>query len=173
MFVLIGPAQAQPACATEAQRKIEIEKLDKSIDWFLSIVEEVPEGIARQFRDAADDWRRDDRALSQAITHPLWAAHVIREAGADIKRKLRPTHDTPVLHLKAAISALGEDASFRGYLSDYEARDRGRGHGRRIVNTDDWIRRYHLLSFDLRRYAQCLVDLVSLGGGSSSPAAPR
>jgi hypothetical protein len=56
MFVLLGPAQAQLACATEAQRKIEIEKLNESVDWFLSIVEEVPESIARQFSGSA---RRD------------------------------------------------------------------------------------------------------------------
>jgi hypothetical protein len=172
MFVL-QPVQAGaiPSCDTAAERKLEIEKLDESVDWFLSIVEEVPEGIARQFRDAAVDWRRDEKALNQAIAHPLWAAHVIREAGADIKRTLRPTHDTPVAHLKAAISALGQSASFRGYLSDYEARDRGRG--RRIINVDDWIRRYHLLSFDLQGYARCLVDPVSLGPGFRSPTAPR
>jgi hypothetical protein len=52
IFVWLVPAQAFGAveCATEAQRKIEIEKLNESVDWFLSIVEEVPEGIARQFK---------------------------------------------------------------------------------------------------------------------------
>ena len=40
-FVLLGPAQAFGVeCATEAQRKIEIEKLNESVDWFLSTVEE-------------------------------------------------------------------------------------------------------------------------------------
>jgi hypothetical protein len=45
VFVLLAPAQARGVeCATEPQRKIEIEKLNESVDWFLSIVEEVPEG---------------------------------------------------------------------------------------------------------------------------------
>ena len=45
MFVLLVPAHARGAeCATEAQRKIEIERLNESVDWFLSIVEEVPRG---------------------------------------------------------------------------------------------------------------------------------
>ena len=53
MFVLLGPAQAFGVeCATEAQQKIGIEKLNESVDWFLSTVEEVPEDIAQQFRAA-------------------------------------------------------------------------------------------------------------------------
>jgi hypothetical protein len=49
VFVLLAPAQAFGVeCATEAQRKIEIETLNESVDWFLSTVEEVPEGIARR-----------------------------------------------------------------------------------------------------------------------------
>jgi hypothetical protein len=100
IFFLLASAQARGMeCATEAQRKVEIEELDASIDWFLSIVEEVPEGIARQFRAAAqrdEKFRRDEKAFSQAIAHPLWAAHRIREEGADIKRELRPRTPSPV-----------------------------------------------------------------------------
>ena len=54
ILALLAPAQAfAVACATESQRKIEIERLNSSVNWFLSVVEEVPEGVARQFRDAA------------------------------------------------------------------------------------------------------------------------
>ena len=49
-FVLLASAQAFGVeCATEAQRKIEIEKLTESVDWFLSTVEEVPEDIAQLY----------------------------------------------------------------------------------------------------------------------------
>lgn len=170
MMFMLQPAQATPSCDTAAERKLEIERLDESIDWFLSIVEEVPEGVARQFRAAAGiNWRRNEEALNQAIAHPLWAAHEIRETGANIKRTLRPTHDMPVAHLKAAISALEQNASFRVELSAYAAVDRGR----RIINVKDWTRRYYVLSLDLEEYAQCLVYLVSSGAGSGPPAAPR
>ena len=105
-------------CATEAQRKVEIEKLNKSVDWFLSIVEEVPEGVAQQFRAAvtgraADVNGPDMNAFRQAIAHPLWATHMMREAGADIKHELRPqTPDTPATQLHRAISALERSAPF-------------------------------------------------------------
>jgi hypothetical protein len=166
VFVLLAPAQARGVeCATEPQRKIEIEKLNESVDWFLSIVEEVPEGIARQFRAVKP--RGDENAFRQAVTHPLWAAHRIRKAGADIKRELRPrTPDTPEANLRGAIGALKNSAWFSVELSDY-----ARGH--RIINEQEWIRRYHLLPLDLASYAQCLVDLVSTGAGSGPPAAPR
>jgi hypothetical protein len=170
VFVLLAPAQARGVeCTTEPQRKIEIEKLNNSVDWFLSIVEEVPEGIARQFRglSLADVNRRDEKALSQAIAHPLWAAHWIRESGADIKSVLSP-RNTPEANLHGAIWALKNSASFSVQLSDYAAQNRGR------INEQEWSLRYSLLPFDLADYAQCLVDLVSSGGaGSSSPAAPR
>jgi hypothetical protein len=176
IFVLLAPAQAFGAeCATEAQRKIEIETLNESVDWFLSIVEEVPEGIARQFRAAvtgrADTVNGPDmKAFSQAIAHPLWATHMIREIGADIKRELLPqTPDTPVVQLHRAISALEKSAMFVLQLKDYQAKDRGR----RITKVDDWTRRSIDLPADLANYAQCLVDLVSPGAGSSPPAAPR
>jgi hypothetical protein len=172
IFVLLAPAQAFGVeCATEAQRKIEIERLNDSVDWFLSIVEEVPEGIARQFRALTDVNRRDEKVLSQAIAHPLlWAAHWIREAGADIKRELRPrTPDTPEGNLHGTIWALKKSASFSVQLSDYAAQNRGR----RIIDVQDWIRRYSLLPLDLASYAQCLVDLVSTGAGSGPPGAPR
>jgi hypothetical protein len=84
IFVLLASAQARGVeCATETQRKIEIESLNESVDWFLSIVEEVPEGIARQFGAAKGD---DEKVFRQAIAHPLWRAHKVREAGDNIKR---------------------------------------------------------------------------------------
>jgi hypothetical protein len=177
VFVLLAPAQARGVeCAAEPQRKIEIETLSKSVDWFLSIVEDVPEGVAQQFRAAvtgraADVNGLDMNAFRQAIAHPLWATHMIRETGADINRELRPqTPDTPVAQLHRAISALEKSAPFILQLSDYAAHNRGR----RIIDGRDWTRRSIDLPGDLAAYAQCLVDdLVSSGAGSSSPAAPR
>jgi hypothetical protein len=166
----ISTAQAQTACATEAQRKVEIDKLNESVDWFLSIVEEVPEGIARQFRAIKPF---DEQALLQASAHPLWKAHKVREEGADIKRALRsPWTQTPEDRLRAAIFALQRSAWFSVTLSDYGDQDRGRS--RRIINKQDWAFRYTVLPGNLEKYAQCLVDeLVSSRAGSGSPAAPR
>jgi hypothetical protein len=173
MFVLLGPAQTFGGeCATEAQRKIEIEKLNESVDWFLSTAEEVPEDIAQQFRaavsgraDAANG--PDMKTFRQAIAHPLWATHMLKESGAIIKHELRPqTTDTPVAQLHKAISALERSAAFIHQLSDYAAKDRGR----RITNLNDWTRRSIDLPGNLADYAQCLVDLVSSGAGSSSTA---
>ena len=176
VFMLLAPAQARGAeCATEEQRKIEIETLNESVDWFLSTVEEVPEDIARQFRAAVTGRAAaanglDMTAFRQAIAHPLWATHMLRESGANITRELRPqTPDTPVAQLHKAISALERSAPFVHQLSDYAAKDRGR----RITNVNDWTRRSIDLPGNLADYAQCLVDLISSGAGSSSPAAPR
>jgi hypothetical protein len=77
IFVLLAPAQAFGVeCATEAQRKIEIENLNESVDWFLSTAEEVPEDIAQQFRAAVSGRAvtvdgPDMKAFRQAIAHPL------------------------------------------------------------------------------------------------------
>ena len=176
IFVLLAPAQAfAVACATEPQRKIEIERLNSSVNWFLSIVEEVPEGVARQFRDAVTGRAvavngPDMDAFRQAIAHPLWATHMLREGGASIKHELRPqTPDTPVAQLHRAILALERSATFIPQLKDYAAKDRGR----RITNVNDWTRRSIDLPGNLADYAQCLVDLVSSGAGSSSSATPR
>ena len=176
IFVLLAPAQAfSVECATEAQRKIEIEKLNESVDWFLSTAEEVPEDIAQQFRAAVSGRAvtvdgPDMKAFRQAIAHPLWATHMLKESGAIIKHELRPqTPDTPVAQLHKAISALERSAPFIHQLSDYAAKDRGR----RITNVNDWTRRSIDLPSNLANYAQCLVDLVSSAAGSSSPAAPR
>ena len=68
-----------------------------------------------------------------------------------------------------AILALEKSAMFILQLKDYAAKDRGR----RIINVNDWTRRYIDLPNNLADYAQCLVDLVSSGAGSSSPATPR
>ena len=46
--MLPAPTQAFGVeCATEAQRKVEIETLNESVDWFLSTVAELPEDIAQ------------------------------------------------------------------------------------------------------------------------------
>jgi hypothetical protein len=177
IFLLLAPAQAFGVqCATEAQRKVETERLNKSVDWFLSIVEDVPESVARQFRDAVTGRAAavngpDMNAFRQAIAHPLWATHMIRETGAGIKRELHPqTPETPVGQLQRAISALERSAPFILQLSDYTAQNRGR----RIIDMRDWTRRSIDLPGDLAAYAQCLVDnLVPSGANSSSPAAPR
>ena len=176
VFMLLAPAQARGAeCATEEQRKIEIETLNESVDWFLSTVEEVPEDIAQQFRAALSGRAAaangpDMKVFRQAIAHPLWATHMLKESGDIIKHELRPqVPDTPVAQLHKAISALERSAPFIHQLSDYAARDRGR----RITNVNDWTRRSIDLPGNLADYAQCLVDLVSSGAGSSSPVAPR
>ena len=136
-------------------------------------MEEVPEDVAQQFRAAVTGRAAavngpDMNAFRQAIAHPLWATHMIRETGANIKHELRPqTPDTPVAQLHRAISALEKSASFILQLSDYAAQNRGR----RIIDVHDWTRRYIDLPGDLAAYAQCLVDLVSSGAGSSSLAA--
>jgi hypothetical protein len=171
--LLLGSAQAEiaMACATEEQRKLELGKLDKAIDWFLSIVEEVPEGIARQFRDI--DFS-DERTARRAIAHPLWRAHEIREGGAEIKGKLRPSwpggHTPQEVRLKGAITALKASASFSVALSDYAGNDRGR----RIIDVSDWTFQRVFLPLSIARYANCLVDdLVSSKVGSGPSTAPR
>ena len=176
IFVLLAPAQAFGVeCATEAQQKIGIEKLNQSVDWFLSTVEEVPEDIAQQFRAAVSGRVAaangpDMKVFRQAIAHPLWATHMIRENGDSIKRELLPqTPDTPVAQLHRAILALERSATFIPQLKDYAAKDRGR----RITNVNDWTRRSIDLPGNFADYAQCLVDLVSSGAGSSSSATPR
>ena len=170
IFVLLAPAQAFGVeCATEPQRKIEIERLNSSVNWFLSIVEEVPEGVARQFRDAVTGNATaadgpEMNAFRQAITHPLWATHMLRETGADIERELRPqTPDTPIAQLHRAISALEKSAPFILQLRDYAAQNRGR----RIIDMRDWTRRSIDLPSDLAAYAQCLVDDLASSGAAT------
>jgi hypothetical protein len=103
-------ARAQVSCATEAERKAEIERLNDEVDWSLRIVEEVPEGIAQQFRAVKAD---DDKVFRQAIAHPLWYANKVRQFGEDIKRSLRPwMYDTPQNRAKSAIVALQQSAAF-------------------------------------------------------------
>jgi hypothetical protein len=164
ILTLLGSAQAEMTCATEVQRKLEVEKLYERIDWFLAIVEEVPEGIAGQFRRLD---LSDERATRQAFAHPLWRAHTIREGGATIKHALGPQRpDTPESRLKRAIIALGNSASFAVNLSDYADRN----PGRRIVDLSDWSFQYFALPHHISMYAHCLVDaLVSSGRGSGLP----
>jgi hypothetical protein len=149
-IVLLAPAQAcGTECATEAQRKIEIERLNESVDWFLSIVEEVSEGVAGQFKAV----KPSDEAFRRAIRHPLWSAHKVREAGADVKRALRPRiYDTPKDRLQAAIVALQQSASFSVALNNYLDQDRGR-----IIDAQNWSFRYTVLPADFAMYALCLV----------------
>jgi hypothetical protein len=63
LLVLLGPAQAQDwkACATQAEREKHVKQVNQSLDWFLAIVEEVPEGLAKQFR-----------AIRSKSARPLW-----------------------------------------------------------------------------------------------------
>ena len=158
IFVLLAPAQAfAVACATEPQRKIEIERLNSSVNWFLSIVEEVPEGVARQFRDAVTGNATAVDALSAS-------ASAARLTGADIERELRPqTPDTPIAQLHRAISALEKSAPFILQLRDYAAQNRGR----RIIDMRDWTRRSVDLPGDLAAYAQCLVDDLASSGAAT------
>jgi hypothetical protein len=122
--------------------------------------------MARQFRAVKTS---DEQAYPQAITHPLWKAHKVREEGADIKRALPPWTQTSEDRLRAAIFALQRSAWLSVTLSDYVDQDRGRARGRRIINERDWSFRYTVLPADLEKYAQCLLNDLVL----STRAAPR
>jgi hypothetical protein len=168
-LMLLGSAHAENRwlanCATEAERKLEIEKFNETIDWYLSQVEEVPEGIARQFKDVVrGDPRTPPKAVREAYTHPLWRAHWVRASGADLKRVLGgPQYlDTPETRLKGAIKALEESGGFGLKLQQYAEQDRYRR-----ISQAEWDTRHLHLRFLLSEYAQCLVDdLVSqLAGG--------
>jgi hypothetical protein len=154
--VLLGPASAQDqrkiACATEAQRKIKIEKLNEDIDGFLAFIEEVPEDVARQLRDA--------NASDAALAHPLRQALRIRELGALIKTQLSPwSHETRKDRLKRAISALANSASFSVLLSEYTNK-----------TTIKFLHNH--LPGSIEVYVLCLVDdLVASGTGSGTTTA--
>jgi hypothetical protein len=83
-LALNGTTHAQE-CTTPTQREASVRKLYQEIDGFLSIVEEVPEGVARQFREVDT---RNERAFRTAISHPLWQAHNVRDAADKIKKSL-------------------------------------------------------------------------------------
>jgi hypothetical protein len=165
-FVGVLPAaqaRAQLSCGTEEERKAEVQKLNEEVDWFLRIVEEVPEGIAQQFRAAR---AYDEKVFPQATTHPLWYAYQVRRHGEDIKQSLRIwSYDMPQHRANAAIVALQKSAAFSVALSDYVDHDRQR----RIINVQDWAYRYTVLPPHLALYAMCLVNLIPSG----TNAAPR
>ena len=128
-------------------------------------------GIQWGVRHRSTTKNRDREAEQKRGLVPMHSGGgALKEIGAISKHELRPqTPDTPVAQLHKAISALRRSAPFIHQLSDYAARDRGR----RITNVNDWTRRSIDLPSNLADYAQCLVDIVSSGVGSSSPATPR
>lgn len=139
-------------CANASQREASVNELTSDIDWFLSIVEEVPAGVAQQLR-AIDV--TDNRAIRNAMSHPLWKANKIRDAAADIKDKLAPTlTQTPDRRIKQAIRALGNSAFFVRLLSEYADKN----PGRRIVDVQQWAIKYSLVAHQLEHFALCLVD---------------
>jgi hypothetical protein len=139
-------------CANDSQRKAFVGQLTNDVDWFLSIVEEVPPGVAQQFR-AIDV--SDRRAMQNAFSHPLWQANKIRDTAADIKDSLALTlTQTPDWRIKRAIMALGSSVSLVDELSEYA----NKNPGRRIVDVQKWTINYSILAVQLRRYALCLVD---------------
>jgi hypothetical protein len=159
--VLLGPAHGKIACATQAQRETAVQRLNESIDWFLSIVEEVPEGAARQFRDVDV---RNEKAVRQAIAHPLWGAYRVRYKAASLKDTLvfDRGRDSRELRLKRAISALTQSVYLVSELSDYADADLGR----RIVDIEKWNFNYTVLPGLLEELALCLVDDLVSGGAT-------
>jgi len=141
LLTLNGSAIASRECQTAAQREASVRKLSADVDWFLSIVEEVPEHIAQQFREVN---RSDERALLNASAHPLWRAYNIRDTGAGIKSQLAyvPRNDYK-LGIKAAIVAVQLSASLAVELSNYVDHDYRRG--KRIVDVQQWAYRYTVL----------------------------
>jgi hypothetical protein len=154
LAMMTGAASAQlmMECATASQRKASVDELTRDIDWFLSIVEEVPAGVAQQF-DAVKI--TDERAFRNAISHPLWQANKIRNEAADIKRSLALTlTQTPDSPIKRAIMALGSSVSLVEELSAYADKN----PGRRIVDLQRWSYNYTVLVGQLQAFALCLVD---------------
>jgi hypothetical protein len=159
LLVLLGPAQGRIACGTQAQRETEVQRLNQSINWFLSLVEEVPEGVARQFREVDV---RDEKAVRQAIAHPLWGAYRVRYKVANLKSSLvhDKFRDNRELRVKRAISALTQSVYLVTELSDYGDAN----PGGRIVDLSQWTFNYTVLPGLLEEFALCLVDdLVSAG----------
>jgi hypothetical protein len=116
-LTLSSACHAAMDCATASERKAAVEQLTRNVDWFLSIVEDVPTGVAQQFR-AVDT--SDERAFRNALSHPLWHASKIRDKAADVKDSLAITLvQTPDWRIKRAIMALGYAASLTEELSSY------------------------------------------------------
>jgi hypothetical protein len=139
-------------CASESQRKASVGQLTSDIDWFLSIVEEVPAGVAQQFKAVKIT---DQRAFRNAISHPLWGANKIRNEASNIKGSLAFTlTQTPDWRIKRAIEALGSGGSLINELSQYADNN----PGRRIVDIQQWSYNYTVLAAQLEAFALCLVD---------------
>jgi hypothetical protein len=141
-------------CDTAARREERVRALTAEVDWFLSIVEEVPEGIARQFREIDPT---DESALRSAFRHPLWLAQKIQEKGTEIKNQLayvpgqRRSYKS---NIKGMIVAVQVSAGLAVDLSDYATANKDR----RIVDVSQWIFRYTVLPAHLALFAMCLVD---------------
>ena len=134
------------------QRKASVDELTRGVDWFLSIVEEVPAGVAQQFRTVDIT---DERAFRNALSHPLWQANKIRDKALDIGDSLALTlTQTPDWRIKRAIIALGTGASLVDELGEYA----NKNPGRRIVDVRQWAYNYTVLVYQLQRFALCLVD---------------
>jgi hypothetical protein len=161
LVVLLGPAQGKMACATQAQRETAVQRLNESIDWFLSIVEEVPEGVARRFRGVDV---RDEKAVRQAIAHPLWGAYRVRFTAVNLKTTLvlDKIRDSRELRLKRAISALTQSVYLVRELSDYADANLGG----RIVDIESWNFNSTVLPGLLEEFALCLVDDLASGGAN-------
>jgi crotonobetainyl-CoA:carnitine CoA-transferase CaiB-like acyl-CoA transferase len=159
LLMFLGPAQAQGdwfaegemACAARTQRETHIRKVNERLDWFLSIVEEVPEDVARQFDLAT----KHHLAWKEAIAHPQFRASQIRVGAADIKRVLGPPpqRDTRAWRARDAIAALAFGAELLGSLELYAVSN----PGRRIVDTTKWSEEALELVETLHTYADCLV----------------
>jgi hypothetical protein len=161
LLVLLGPAHGKIACATQAQRETAVKRLNASIDWFLSIVEEVPKGVARQFSNVDV---RDEKAVRQAIAHPLWGAYRVRFKAASLKDTLvfDEVRDSRELRVKRAISALTQSVYLVSELSDYADANLGG----RIVDIEKWNFNSTVLPGLLEDFALCLVDDLVAGGAN-------
>jgi hypothetical protein len=161
LIALLGPAQGKMACATQPQRETAVQRLNENIDWFLSVVEEVPEGVARRFRDVDV---RDEKAVRQAITHPLWGAYRVRYKAVNLKSTLVPdkVRDSRELRVKKAISALTQSVYLVSELSDYADANLGG----RIVDIEKWNFNSTVLPGLLEDFAFCLVDDLVAGGAN-------
>jgi hypothetical protein len=139
-------------CKTAAQREDYVHTLNNKIDWFLSIVEDVPGGVARQFRDVDI---LDERAVRSAFNHPLFLAHNVREAAAKLKDSLASAmrYSGPS-RVKYAIWAVRDTGLLNEELNDY-----GKANsGRRIVDFRKWGFERATLLGEVTMFATCLAD---------------
>jgi hypothetical protein len=160
LLVLLGHGRAQAelpdwfahgelACATQMQQETHIQKVNKLLDWFLSIVDEVPEDIARQFKDAH---ALDDKAWQVIRAHPLWRAHEIRVGAAQIRSALGP-RDSRRSRARHSIASLAFSAELFSALELYAFVN----PGQRIADTTKWSEEAYELVDALHTYADCIV----------------